>query len=125
MRVDGRRRRIHDAARSKEEQKQANEKGLSSNTKEGVDMIFEDVDGIDKDEAGSYCASKVPEDLQANPSSSLYRRRSVKGAYPLMTKSSFPSVIASSVVSSNHFIKQYQELSICALELRFQSFPFQ
>ena len=88
-------------------------------------MIFEDVAGIDKDEADNYCASKVPEDLQAYPSSSLYRRRSVKGTYPLMTKSSFPS--SDRVVSRKQqlFIKQYQELSICALALRLQSIPFQ
>ena len=92
-------------------------------------MIFEDVDGIDKDETDNYCASKVPEDLQAYPNSSLYRRRSVKGTCPLMAKSSHPSSYPSSdrVVSRKQqlFIKQYSEPSICALALRLQSFPFQ
>ena len=115
MRVDGRRRRIRDAARSEEEKKQDNKKGLSNNTKEGVNMIFED-------EADDYRASDVPEDLQAYPSSSLCRRRSVKGTYPLIAK--YPVSSSDRVVSREHqsSLHQFQEHSICALALRLQPF---
>ena len=88
----------------------------------GLNLIFEDVGGIDKDEADNYCASKVPEDLQAYPSSSLCRRRSVKGSCPLIAKSSQPS--SDRVVSrkQHHFIKQYSGISSCALRLHPQPF---
>ena len=104
---------------------QDNRKSLSKYTTTGGNMISEDVDGIDKDEADDYCASKVPEDLQAYPSSSLCRRRSVKGSCPLIAKSSQPS--SDRVVSrkQQHFINQsnqYSGISSCALRLHPQPF---